>query len=79
MELHSSQHKIASVEVVDIILSLELGEVKGALGTELHTQDIFLGLDMNKPRRSGLELIIQAAQLGLHGTYNVLKYVHFNL
>lgn len=61
-----TERKVASVEVVDTILALELGDFRrgAALGIELGPQDIFMGLDATKPKRSGLELIVQAANLG---------------
>ena len=68
MELQKSK-RIASIEVVDTIMAMEVGSMKGAIrGLEMHTADIFLGLDTQKPRRTGLELTIQAAQLGRNGT-----------
>jgi hypothetical protein len=61
------EYKIVSVDIPDTIGGLEVVGKPCAFSTELHTSDIFFGLDAPKTKISNLELTIQAAQLGKNG------------
>jgi len=66
---NQNSRQLMSPDIVEIILRTELPIAPTALGTELTSQDLFLSTETLKRKKSGLELVVQAAQLGQQGTY----------
>lgn len=67
MEHHSHQ-KLQSPEIIDTLHRLKLQPSHLTMGIELSLIESLIGIDMNKSKRSGLELLVQAAKLGRNGT-----------
>lgn len=67
------EKKLLSSDVMDTLQRFQIQQNVNALtmGIELSFTESFLGLDPAKSKKSGLELLIEAAKLGRNGTqYN---------
>lgn len=49
-----------------------------SMGIELSFAESFLGLDPSKAKKSGLELLIEAAKLGRNGSSTTSYSINFN-
>jgi hypothetical protein len=66
MTLHF-ERKLISMDLFDTVIRFEIPMRPSAAGVELSVADIFLGVDLEKAKRTGMELVVQSAELGKNG------------
>lgn len=68
----NAERRLFSPDIVDIILQLNTPGFAVAQGLEIMASNVFVGLEPNKSKKSGFELVVEAAQMRRMG--NLILY-----